>query len=167
MADYGFFWSAANDNEWVIDIQGSSPASDTPLDAFPQKPDCNDNQQWEWVQSSVPNPSGSGTTFYYFIQSKLNSKNVITADGNSVKASAKKSPDSQDQLWEFSPAPAYSNSGLAYNSIQSAKDGNAITIPDGTKKSNTLLQMSAPIGGPNQQWFFQAGLGAPGVRSSP
>jgi hypothetical protein len=150
----------------VIDIQGSSPASDTPLDVFPQKPECNDNQQWELVQSTVPNPSGSGTTFYYFIQSKLNSKNVITSDGKSVKASKKKSPDSQDQLWEFNPAPAYSSSGLAYNYIQSAKDGNAITIPDGTKKSNTSLQMSALNNGTNQQWFF-GGLGAPGVQSSP
>jgi len=119
------------------------------------------------VQSSVPNPNGPGT-FYSFIQSKLNSKNVITADGNSVKASEKKSPDSQDQLWEFSDAFVYSNDGLSYNYIQSAKDGNAITIPDGTKNSNTLLQMSALNNGPNQQWFFQGGVGAkPGVRSSP
>jgi hypothetical protein len=166
MADYVFIWGAANDNEWVIDIQGSSSASGTPLDGFPQKPDCNDNQQWQVVQSNVINPGGSGQTYYYFIQSKLNSKNVITADGSSVKASAQVSPVSEDQLWEFSSQSTWSEAGSAYFTIQSAKNGNAITIPDGTKKSNTLLQMSPVNDSLNQLWVF-GGMGAPGIRSTP
>jgi hypothetical protein len=166
MSDYVFIWGAANDNEWVIDIQGSSSVSGASLDAFPQKPDCNDNQQWQVVASNVPNPSGSGDTFYSFIQSRLNSKNVLTADGTSVKASAQKSPASKDQLWEFSSVAEYASDGTAYFYIQSAKDSKAVSIPEGTKKSNTLLTMSAPIGSLNQFWIF-GGMGAPGVRSTP
>jgi len=144
---------------------GASPASGTPLIGFPQKPDCNDNQQWLVVQSNVVNPTGSGQTNYYFIQSKLNSKNVITADGSSVKASAQNSPVSEDQLWGFNSQETWDNEGGAYFNIQSAKDGNVITIPEGTKKSNTLLQMSPANGSLNQQWDF--GTTPPGVRNSP
>jgi hypothetical protein len=168
MADYVFIWGAANDNEWIFDIQGSSPAAGAPLDNFPQKPDCNDNQQWEVVQSTVLNPSGSGDTYYYFIKSKLNSKNVITANGASVEMAAQKSPDSKDQLWEFnSSSEAYSSDGLSYFAIQSAKDGHAISIPEATKKSKVLLQMSPLNNSLYQLWIFQGGLGAPGVQNTP
>jgi hypothetical protein len=169
MADYGYFWGAANDNEWVIDIKGASPASGAALDAFPQKPDCNDNQLWASVQSSVLNPSGSGDTYYYFLQSKLNPDNVITANGNAVEATKKKSPDSKEQLWEFSPPFGFfSSDGLSYSAIQSAKDGRAITIPEGTKKS-APLQLASLSNGENQAWIFQAGAPGyvPGVQTMP
>jgi hypothetical protein len=147
---------------------GVVPAAGASLDNFPQKPDCNDNQQWEVVQSTVPNPSGSGDTYYYFIKSKLNGKNVITAKGSSVEMSAQKSTDNEDQLWEFnSSSGTYSSDGLAYFAIQSAKGGNAITIPEGTKKSKTLLKMSPLNNGLNQLWIFQDGEGTPGVQNTP
>jgi len=167
MADYVFIFGAANDNEWVIDIQGSSSASGTSLDAFPQKPDCNDNQQWDQVPSTIPNPSGSGNTYYYFFQSKLNSKNVITANGTSVEASAQKSPPSDDQLWELAPGGLYTNGGLSYYYIQNKKDNNVIAIPEGTKNSKTKLQMSSWSGSQNQQWIFSSGVGPFGVQTTP
>lgn len=154
MADWVFIGCALNSDEWVIDIQGSSSDSGASLDAFPQKPDCNDNQQWQFVQSSVPNPNGSADTYYYFIQSKLNTKNVITANGSSVQSSAQKSPASNDQLWETTYSGFTNSDGFKYYYIQSAKNGNAITIPAGTQNSKTLLQMSSLTNSQNQQWTF-------------
>jgi hypothetical protein len=165
MADYLFIFGAANDNEWVIDIQGSSSASGTALDAFPQKPDCNGNQQWAMVQSNV---STSGGGYYYFLQSKLNTDNVITANGTSVEASKQNSPASDDQLWEMvNPSLLWATDGLPYYYIQNKKDNNVIAIPEGTKKSNTKLQMSSPSGSPNQQWIFSSGVGPFGVQTTP
>jgi hypothetical protein len=164
---YYFIWGAANDNEWVIDIQGASSASGTALDAFPVKPACNDNQQWEVVPSSVVNPGGSGTTVFYFIKSKLNGKNVITANGTSLEASEQKSPASDDQLWQLSDGSLKGGNNVAYTIIQNA-NGNVITIPEGTKKSNTKLQLAPLSGGPNQQWGFMSGtLAPPGFQSTP
>jgi hypothetical protein len=154
MAAWVFIGCALNNEEWVIDIKGSSSDSGTSLDAFPQKPDCNDNQQWQLVPSSVVNPNGSGNTYYYFIQSKLNTKNVITANGSSLQASAQKSPPSNDQLWESSFANVTNSDGFEFYYIQSAKDGSAITIPDGTKNSGTLLQLSSLTNSQNQQWTY-------------
>jgi hypothetical protein len=168
MADYVYIFGAANNNEWVIDIQGSSPDSGTPLDAFPQKPDCNDNQQWNQVQSNVLNPGGSGDTYYYFFQSKLNTKNVITANGASVEASEQKSPPSDDQLWEMvNPLLLWATDGLPYYYIQNKKDNNVISIPEGTKNSKTKLQMSSPSGSQNQLWIFSSGKGPFGVQTTP
>jgi hypothetical protein len=163
---YVFIFGAVNDNEWVIDIQGSASASGTALVTFPQKPDCNYNQQWEVVQSDVVNPSGSGTTFYYFIKSRLNGKNVITANGTSVEASEQKSPASDDQLWELSDGTVWTTGGGQYSYLQN-KNGNVITIPEGTKKSNTKLQMASLSGGENQQWVLSSGVGPFGVQDKP
>lgn len=161
MADYEFIFVAANDNEWVIDIQGASPNSGTPLDSFAQKPDCNDNQQWEQVQSNVSNPDGSG--YYYLFKSKLNGKNVITVNGTSVEASEQKSPASDDQLWELSPGTLQTTGGLTYYFIQNKKDGKVIAIPDGATK-HTNLQMASLSGGEYQQWVFSSGVGPFGVK---
>jgi len=158
MADYVFIFGATNDNEWVINIQGSSSKSGTPLDVFPQKPDCNDNQQWELV------PGGGS---YYFIKSKLNGKNVITVNGTSVEASEQKSPASDDQLWELVAGTLWTTAGLQYSYFQNKKDNNVITIPEGTTKSKTKLQMSSWSGSPNQQWIFSSGVGPFGVQTTP
>lgn len=81
----------------VIDIQGASTSAGALLDAFPQKPADNANQQWEFVVD----PAGSG---HFFIKSAL-SGHVIDVQGNSAAAGAhldafpQKTSGYDNQLW--------------------------------------------------------------------
>ncbi len=117
----------------VIDIQGASKDSGTPLDAYPQKTTGTDNQLWEFV----PDPAGSG---YSFIRSKL-SGNVIDIKGASKDSGAEltaytqKTTGYDNQLWKVVdgafPGPKYTNiswgpsgTGPAPNSGTVGSDGN-------------------------------------------
>jgi hypothetical protein len=152
MASYNFMICRLNDNEWVIDIEGASTSSGTPLVNFPQKPNCYDNQLWYQEQSNVLNTNGSGNTYWYFFKNKGTDR-VITVNGNSLEAVTQKTTDNDDQLWEMINTDQPTSPEYYY--IQNKKDNLVITIPGSTKKSGVPLQMAALNNNLNQQWFLQ------------
>jgi hypothetical protein len=116
----------------VIDVRGNSTAPGALLDAYPQKADGNDNQQWDFVAD----PGGSGC---FFIKSKLG--NVIDILGNSTAAGTgldswpQKTTANKNQLWSFVPDPAGSGSFF----IISALNGNVIDVKGASSAAGTGL----------------------------
>jgi hypothetical protein len=146
--------SSTNDYEHalVIDIKGASTQPKATLDVFPRKPNCTDNQLWENDQSSVQT---SGGGWYYFLKSKSNGL-VITANGNSLEMAAQKSPDSDDQLFDFNPAGPPDGFGVQWYTILNKQSTNAISVKGSAMKAGTPIELDSPTGNPNQQWFQQS-----------
>jgi hypothetical protein len=159
MAVYTFFISGLDKSSTddyahalVMDIEGASTLPKATLDVFPRKPTCTDNQLWESVQSTVQT---SGGGWYYFLKSKSNGL-VITANGNSLEMAAQKSPENDDQLFDFNASGPPDGFGVQWYTILNRQNNNAISVNGSAAKAGTPLELASPAGNPNQLWFQQS-----------